>query len=210
VPETDAGVTARLRSAGAVILGKVTLHEFAYGATNDNTHYGPCRNPWDLGRIPGGSSGGSGAAVAAGLCAAALGTDTGGSVRIPAALNGVSALRPSDGRVSLTGVFPISLTFDTVGPIARTVSDLAALIGVLAGYDDADPRSVDAPVTDYVRALDDGLDGLRIGMPRSFYFDDVDDDIVALVRAAAEAFAGAGAEVLEIDLPGARSEEHTS
>jgi aspartyl-tRNA(Asn)/glutamyl-tRNA(Gln) amidotransferase subunit A len=203
VPDADADVTARLRSAGAVILGKLNLHEFAYGATNDNAHYGQCRNPWDLDRIPGGSSGGSGAAVAAGLCAAALGTDTGGSVRIPAALNGISALRPSDGRVSLTGVFPISLTFDTVGPMARTVSDLAAMIGVLAGYDDADPRSVDAPVPDYMRALDEGLDGLRIGMPTSFYFDDVDDDIVALVRRAAEDFAGAGAEVLEIDLPGA-------
>src|SRR6185437_15030786 len=104
VPETDAGVTARLRSAGAVILGKVTLHEFAYGATNDNTHYGPCRNPWDLGRIPGGSSGGSGAAVAAGLCAAALGTDTGGSVRIPASYCGVVGFKPSYGLVSTRGV----------------------------------------------------------------------------------------------------------
>jgi len=203
VPDIDAEVTARLRDAGAVILGKVTLHEFAYGATNENAHFGACRNPWDTTRIPGGSSGGSGAAVAAGLCAAALGTDTGGSVRIPAALNGVCALRPSDGRVSLAGVFPITWTFDTVGPIARSVADLAALIGVLAGYDDRDPRSVDAPTPDYVAALDAGLDGLRIGVPRNFYFDDVDDDIVTLVRAAADALAAGGADVVEIDVPGA-------
>ena len=114
----------RLRDAGAVLLGKLAMHEFAYGATNQNPHYGACRNPWDLDRMPGGSSGGSGAAVAAGLCAAALGTDTGGSVRIPAALNGVSALRPDDRAASRpAGVFPITWTFDTVGPMARTVAD---------------------------------------------------------------------------------------
>jgi aspartyl-tRNA(Asn)/glutamyl-tRNA(Gln) amidotransferase subunit A len=196
-------VAARLRRAGAVLLGKVTLHEFAYGATNDNAHFGPCRNPWDLERIPGGSSGGSGAAVAAGLCAAALGTDTGGSVRIPAALTGVSALRPSDGRVSTRGVFPITWTFDTVGPIARSVTDLAALLGVLAGYDDADPRSIDRPVDRYLDALDAGLEGMRIGIPRNFFFDEVDADIVTLVHVAADTLADHGAELIDLDLPGA-------
>src|SRR5581483_7637473 len=188
---------------GAIVLGKLALHEFAYGATNDNAHYGPCRNPWDPERIPGGSSGGSGAAVAAGLCAVALGTDTGGSVRIPAALNGVSALRPSDGRISIRGVFPITWTLDTVGPIARDVADLAAVFGVLAGYDAGDTRSVDAPVDDYAGALRRGVAGLRIGVPRTFYFDDVDADVVALVRAGADTLAAAGADVVELDLPGA-------
>jgi len=203
VPETDAEVASRLRQAGAVLLGKVTLHEFAYGATNANAHFGPCRNPWDLSRIPGGSSGGSGAAVAAGLCAAALGTDTGGSVRIPAALNGVSALRPSNGRVSIRGVFPITWTFDTVGPIAHAVADLAAFLDVLAGYDSDDPHSMNVPTDAYTQALNSGLDGLRIGVPRNFFFEDVDPDIVSLVRAAAAILAQGGAELDEIDLPGA-------
>jgi aspartyl-tRNA(Asn)/glutamyl-tRNA(Gln) amidotransferase subunit A len=203
VPDADAEVAARLRRAGAVVLGKLSLHEFAYGATNDNAHYGPARNPWDPTRIPGGSSGGSGAAVAAGLCAAALGTDTGGSVRIPAALNGVSALRPSSGRVSIRGVFPITWTFDTVGPLARSVPDLAVFLEVLAGYDPDDPRSVDTPAGGYEDAAGAGLAGLRIGLPTAFYFDEVDDDIVRLVRAAAETLAAAGAELVELDLPGA-------
>jgi aspartyl-tRNA(Asn)/glutamyl-tRNA(Gln) amidotransferase subunit A len=203
VPEADAEVARRLRQAGAVLLGKVTMHEFAYGATNDNAHFGACLNPWDLARIPGGSSGGSGAAVAAGLCAAALGTDTGGSVRIPAALNGVSALRPSNGRVSIRGVFPITWTFDTVGPIAHAVSDLAAFLDVLAGYDPDDPHSIDVPTDAYLDAAGGELDGLRIGVPRNFYFEDVDADIVNLVRAAADVLARGGAELEEIDLPGA-------
>jgi aspartyl-tRNA(Asn)/glutamyl-tRNA(Gln) amidotransferase subunit A len=203
IPDADAEVTRRLRAAGAVVLGKVTLHEFAYGATNQNPHFGPCRNPWDLNRVPGGSSGGSGAAVAAGFCAAALGTDTGGSVRIPAALNGVSALRPSDGRVSNRGVFPITWSFDTVGPIARAVSDLAPIVDVLAGFDVEDPHSIDVPTELCTSTVEQGVDGLRIGVPRNFFFDDVDEDIVALVRAGANVFADAGAEVEEIDLPGA-------
>jgi len=205
VPDEDAEVTRRLRSAGAVVLGKVTLHEFAYGATNQNPHFGPCRNPWDLDRVPGGSSGGSGAAVAAGFCAVALGTDTGGSVRIPAALNSVSALRPSHGRVSNRGVFPITWSFDTVGPIARSISDLAPVVDVLAGYDADDPHSVDAPAPSCTDALEQDLVGLRIGIPRNFFFEDVDADIVASVRAAADVYADLGAELEEIELPGAES-----
>jgi aspartyl-tRNA(Asn)/glutamyl-tRNA(Gln) amidotransferase subunit A len=203
VPDADAEVTRRLRLAGAVVLGKVVLHELAYGATTQNEHFGPCRNPWDHERIPGGSSGGSGAAVAAGLCAAALGTDTGGSVRIPAALNGVSGLRPTAGLVSIRGVYPITWTLDTVGPIAHAVSDLAALLDVLAGYDPADTQSRDLPYTPAVDALDLGVEGMRVGIPSTFYFEDVDDGIVQLVRAAAEVLASLGAVVEEIELPGA-------
>jgi len=203
VPETDAEVTRRLRDAGAVILGKLAMHELAFGATSQNEHYGPCRNPWDTNRVPGGSSGGSGAAVAAGLCAAALGTDTGGSVRIPAALNCISAVRPTSGRISIRGVAPITWTLDTVGPMARSVSDLAALLEVLAGYDPVDVFSVDAPTEPYHQALGEGAEGLRIGMPRRFFFEDVDEDIVRLVDAAAEVLSSAGAIVEEVDLRGA-------
>ena len=185
VPERDAEVARRLREAGAVLLGKVTMHEFAYGATTQNPHHGFCRNPWDLERIPGGSSGGSGAAVSAGLCAAALGTDTGGSVRIPAALNGVSALRPTNGRVSNRGVFPITWTFDTVGPLARAVADLALVFSVLPGFDPEDPGSANRPADEVLDRLDLGLAGLRIGVPETFFFEDVDDEVVSVVRAAA-------------------------
>jgi aspartyl-tRNA(Asn)/glutamyl-tRNA(Gln) amidotransferase subunit A len=210
VPERDAGVARRLREAGAVLLGKVTMHEFAYGATNQNPHHGSCRTPWDLERIPGGSSGGSGAAVAAGLCAAALGTDTGGSVRIPAALNGVSALRPTNGRVSNRGVFPITWTFDTVGPLARAVVDLALVFSVLQGFDAEDPGSAYRPDDDIFDRLDQGLDGLRIGVPASFFFEDVDDEVVSVVRAAADLMATCGAAVEEIELPGADRANQTT
>jgi aspartyl-tRNA(Asn)/glutamyl-tRNA(Gln) amidotransferase subunit A len=203
VPAEDAEVARRLREAGAVLLGKLALHEFAYGATTQNPHHGECRNPWDTSRIPGGSSGGSGAALGADLCAAALGTDTGGSVRIPAALNGVSGLRPTFGRVSNRGVFPVSATFDTVGPMARSVVDVARLFVVLAGYDGADPTSVDMPLDDCLETLELGVDGLRIGLPAEFFFEEVDAEIVRGVRAAGDLLAALGAELVELDLPGA-------
>ena len=203
VPDVDAEVTRRLRLAGAVLLGKVALHELAYGATTQNEHFGSCRNPWDRERIPGGSSGGSGAAVAGGLCAAALGTDTGGSVRIPAALNGVSGVRPTAGLVSIRGVYPITWTLDTVGPIARAVSDLAVFLDVLAGYDPADPQSLDVPSRPSADALGLGAEGVSVGIPRNFFFEDVDEDVARLVRAAAEVFAALGADLEEIELPGA-------
>jgi aspartyl-tRNA(Asn)/glutamyl-tRNA(Gln) amidotransferase subunit A len=210
VPERDAEVARRLREAGAVLLGKVTLHEFAYGATNQNPHHGFCRNPWDLERIPGGSSGGSGAAVAAGLCATALGTDTGGSVRIPASLNGVSALRPTNGRVSNRGVFPITWTFDTVGPLARAAVDVALVFSVLAGFDPEDPGSVEHPPDDVLGRLDQGLEGLRIGVPGNFFFEEVDDEVADSVRAAADLMASRGAAVEEIELPGAERAHETT
>ncbi|MGI9658579.1 MAG: amidase [Gaiellaceae bacterium] len=203
VPEVDAPVWARMREAGAVLLGKTQLHEFAYGATTQNPHHGECRNPWDTSRTPGGSSGGSGAATGAALCAVALGTDTGGSVRIPASLNGSSGIRPTLGRVSNTGVFHVSWSFDTVGPLARSLVDLAEVFDVMAGYDAADPMSVNRSAVGLVDALGHDPSGIRIGVPRSFFFEDVDPDIEAAVRAAIDELAAAGLAIHEIDVPGA-------
>ncbi len=203
VPDEDAEVARRLRDAGVVLLGKTALHEFAYGATTQNVHHGNCRNPWDLSRIPGGSSGGSGAALGAELCAGALGTDTGGSVRIPAALNGATGIRPTIGRVSNRGVFPVSWTFDTVGPMARSIEDVAAILQVLAGFDPGDPVSVDYPSEDFEQALRGEVDGLRIGIPTNFFFDDVDPEVEAAVLRVADHFAELGAAVDEIEIPGA-------
>lgn len=203
VPAQDATVARRVREAGAVLLGKVQLHEFAFGGTTQNPHYGPCRNPWDAERIPGGSSGGSGSAVAAGMCALSLGTDTGGSVRIPGALNGVTGLRPTLGRVSNLGVFPVTWSFDTVGPLARGVEDVAIALGAISGFDVPDGLSVDRPVPDFCAGLGQGVDGLRIGLPRSFYFEECDPEVASAVRAALDVLVGLGAELVEVDLPGA-------
>jgi aspartyl-tRNA(Asn)/glutamyl-tRNA(Gln) amidotransferase subunit A len=201
IPTRDAETVRRVLEAGAVLLGKTAMHEFAYGATTQNPHYGPCRNPWDLERVPGGSSGGSGAAVAADLCAAALGTDTGGSVRIPAAVNGVTGLRPTSRLVSNRGVFPVSWTLDTVGPLARSVADIGVLLEVLAGYDPEDARSVKRAQDDDA-ADQQGVEGLRVGVPTNFFFEDVDTDIVRLVRDAVDLLARLGAVVEKIPLPG--------
>ena len=203
VPAEDAEVTRRLRAAGAVLVGKLTMHELAYGATSQNEHTGPCRNPWDLSRIPGGSSGGSGAAVAADEVPVSLGTDTGGSVRIPGALNGVVGLRTTFGRVSNRGIFPIAVTFDTCGPLARHAIDVARVLTAIAGYDADDPTSVDRPTEDYAAGIDGGVEGLRIGVPHGFFFAEADVEVAAAVRAAAEQLARLGARVEEIDLPGA-------
>ena len=203
VPDEDAHVVARLRAAGAVVVGKAALHELAYGATTNNPHFGACRNPWDPARIPGGSSGGSGAAVAADLAIGALGTDTGGSVRIPAALNGISGLRPTYGAVSNRGVFPISPSLDTVGPMARSIADVAQLLAVIAGYDRADPWAIEHPLEDPLAHLADGVDGLRVGLPSTFFFEGLEPAIERNVRAVGEVLAGLGAEVDELRLAGA-------
>lgn len=203
VPAEDAEVTRRLRAAGAVIVGKTALHEFAYGATTNNPHFGPCRNAWDPARVPGGSSGGSGAALGADLCLAALGTDTGGSVRIPAALNGVSALRPTYGAVSNRGVFPISASLDTVGPMARSVADVARVLAVIAGYDRDDPWAIEHELADPLGTLERGARGLRVGVPAGFFLEDVEPAIERNTRAAAGVLAELGAEVRELDVPGA-------
>jgi aspartyl-tRNA(Asn)/glutamyl-tRNA(Gln) amidotransferase subunit A len=201
VPAEDAACVARLRAAGALSLGKTNLEEFAYGATSINPHYGACRNPWDPERIAGGSSGGSAAAVAAGLCSAALGTDSGGSIRQPSALCGLVGLKPTYGRVSRHGVVPLSWSQDHVGPMARTVRDAAVLLQALAGHDPRDPASSPAPVPDYLAGLEDGVRGLRVGLPRDFFFTRVDSEVADAVRGAARALEGLGAQVEEVPLP---------
>ena len=201
VPAEDSEPVARLKAAGAVILGKLNLHEFAFGATGVNPHYGLARNPWDTGRITGGSSSGAGAAVAAGECPAALGTDTGGSIRIPAALCGVVGLKPTFGRVSRRGVIPLSWALDHVGPLTRTVEDTAIVLGAIAGHDAGDPSSSAEPVPDYRAALGEGVHGLRVGVPREYFFDGVDAEVLEAVRAAIEVLRELGAVVREVSLP---------
>ena len=184
VPAADCTVARRLREAGTILLGKLNTHEYAYGVTTNNPHFGPARNPWDLERIPGGSSGGSGAAIAAGLATVTLGTDTGGSIRMPASVCGVVGLKPTYGRVSKACVFPLSYLFDHVGPLTRTVEDAALVLHVIAGYDPADPTTVRTAVDDYTAVLGGGLRGLRIGVPRPFFFAQLDDEFAATVERA--------------------------
>ena len=197
----DAEATARLREAGAVMLGKLNMHEFAYGATGVNPHYGPARNPWDLGRITGGSSSGSGASVASGECPAALGTDTGGSIRIPASLCGIVGLKPTYGRVSRRGVLPLSWSLDHVGPMTRTVEDAAIILQAIAGRDAGGPSTADEPVPDYTQMLRQGVRGLRIGVPRQFFFENVDPEVESAVRSAIGLLEEMGAVLTEIDVP---------
>lgn len=196
VPSSDGAVVERLAEAGAVMVGKTHTHEFAFGVITPTT-----RNPWSLDHIPGGSSGGSGAALAAGMCHLAIGTDTGGSIRIPSSVNGVVGLKPTYGRVSRRGIASLSWSLDHVGPMARTVADTAAMMQVLARYDRADPASVDVPIDDYSAGLDAGVGGLRLGLPTNYFFDNIDPEVAAAVRAAAEGLAGAGAEVVEVEVP---------
>ena len=202
VPAEDAEAAARLKAAGAVILGKLNMHEFAYGATGVNPHYGATRNPWDPGRISGGSSSGAGAAVAAGMTLGALGTDTGGSVRIPSALCGITGLKPTYGRVSRRGVVPLSWALDHVGPMARSAADAAIVLRVIAGHDPGDETSSDEPVPDYAKMLEGhGLKGLRVGVPREYFFDDVDTEVLSAVRGAISTLEELGAQVSDVSLP---------
>jgi len=175
-PRQDAHVVAKLRKAGAVIIGKTNMHEFAFGITTNNTHYGPTKNPYDYSRIPGGSSGGSGAATAAALCAGAIGTDTGGSVRIPAALCGVVGLKPTLGRVGRGGLMYLSFTRDVIGPITRSVADAAIMLGAIAGPDSKDPESSRNMVPEYLSYLKDGIKGKRFGIPRKVFFEGIHPD----------------------------------
>ena len=201
VPDRSATVVLKLEDAGSVLIGKTNTHEFAYGPTGDRSFFGPTSNPHDTGKITGGSSGGSGAAVAAGLCYGALGSDTGGSIRIPAALCGVVGMKPTFGRVSKMGVFPLAWSLDHVGPITRTVEDNALMLNALAGHDPEDLYSVDLASEDFTRVLERGVSGATIGLPSSFYFEHVDAEVEARVREAAEVFASLGAGVREIETP---------
>lgn len=201
VPDHSATVARKLEEAGSVLIGKTNTHEFAYGPTGDRSYFGPARNPHDTRGITGGSSSGSGAAVAAGLCYGALGSDTGGSIRIPAALCGTVGMKPTFGRVSKWGVFPLSWSLDHVGPLTRTVSDNAMILNVLAGHDPADPHSADRPAEDFTRDLESGLKGTSLGLPSSFYFEHVDEEVESRVREAVEVFSSLGAEVREVEIP---------
>jgi aspartyl-tRNA(Asn)/glutamyl-tRNA(Gln) amidotransferase subunit A len=202
VPTADATVVRRLAGAGAIVLGKLNMVEFAYGPEGLNPHYGHARNPWDheTHRMAGGSSSGSGAAVAAGLAPGALGSDTGGSIRIPASLCGITGLKPTYGRVSRAGVLPLAWSMDHVGPMTRTVADSALMLGTMAGYDPADPSTSVLPVPDYAAALTGDVKGLRVGLLRRFFLDGAAPAVRAAVEAAAATLAGAGAIVDEVAL----------
>ncbi len=201
-PGTEtASVLARLDAAGAIDLGALNLVEFAAGATGHNAHFGDCRNPWNPERVPGGSSSGSAAAVAARMAMAALGTDTGGSVRLPAHYCGIVGLRPTYGRVSRHGVFPRAWSLDTVGPMARTAEDAALLLQAIAGADPLDSAAEDVPVPDYRTALLRPLTGVRIGVPKSAYYTEIDSGIGSLLEASRAELARLGAELVEIETP---------
>ena len=184
IPTEDAEVVRRLRLAGAVIVGKNNLHEFAYGASSLVSHFGRVQNPWDEKRIPGGSSGGSAATVLAGMAVAAVGTDTAGSIREPAALCGCVGLKPTYGRVSVRGVIPLSVSLDHVGPLTANVEDAAIVLQAIAGYDAAEMASAEVPVGDYTSGLREGTKGLRVGVPRMHFFDDLDPEVASAMEHA--------------------------
>jgi aspartyl-tRNA(Asn)/glutamyl-tRNA(Gln) amidotransferase subunit A len=202
MPAEDAEVVRRLQAAGAVLLGKQNLHEFAYGGSSLVSYFGEVRNSWKPEHIAGGSSGGSATAVAAGLIYGAIGTDTAGSIREPTALCGVVGLKPTYGRVSARGVIPLSISLDHVGPIARTVADAAVIFQAIAGFDAKDKASVDAPVEDYIAALAKNLKPLRIGVPRKFFFEELDADVASAINHALSGLAAIGAELCELKLRG--------
>jgi len=202
VPDHDATVVERLHGAGAVLLGKTNLHELAYGITNNNPHYGPVRNPWRRTQIPGGSSGGSGVAVAASLCTASLGSDTGGSIRIPASFCGVVGLKPTFGRVSRWGVFPLGWSLDHVGPLARHVWDAAVVLQAIAGPDSRDEHCAAVAPPDYLRDIGAGVRGLAIGVPENYFYDHLSLDVERAVRAAVKRLEELGARIEPVKLPG--------
>jgi len=197
----DATAIAKLKEQGVVILGKLNMDEFAMGSSNENSAFGPVRNPWNLDCVPGGSSGGSAACMAARMAAACLGTDTGGSIRQPASHCGTVGLKPTYGRVSRYGVIAYASSLDQVGPITADVADCAALLEGIAGYDPKDSTSVDIPVPNYLDALAAGVKGLRIGLPKEYFIEGLDADVKAAIDAAIETYRGLGAEFVNIELP---------
>jgi len=201
IPPEDAEVVRRLKQAGAVLLGKQNLHEFAYGGSSMVSYFGAVRNAWNAEHIAGGSSGGSAAAVAAGLGYGAIGTDTAGSIREPAALCGVVGLKATYGRVSARGVIPLSISLDHVGPIARTVADAALILQAIAGFDGRDQASADVPVEDYIADLRKNPKPLRIGVPRKFFFEDLDPDVASAMNHALSGLAAMGAQLRDLELP---------
>jgi aspartyl-tRNA(Asn)/glutamyl-tRNA(Gln) amidotransferase subunit A len=200
IPEKDAYVVEKLKEAGALILGKTNTHEIALGVTGNNPHYGTARNPWDTTRIPGGSSSGSAIAVATSMVLGALGTDTGGSIRIPASLCGVVGFKPTYGRVSLRGVFPLSWNLDHVGTLTKTVEDAALILQIISVYDPMDPASIKMPTGDYVGHLTDNMKGRKVAFGIGEYIESADPEVLSAVREAANLFASFGCRVQEVDV----------
>ncbi len=197
----DATVVEKLSAAGAVVLGKTNMDEFAMGSSNETSYYGPVSNPWDATRVPGGSSGGSAAAVAARLCAAATGTDTGGSIRQPAALCGITGIKPTYGRCSRWGMIAFASSLDQAGVMALSAADAAFVLDEMAGFDERDSTSANVAVPDYVDALDNDIKGLRIGLPKEYFGEGLDARVGASVQAAIEEYQRLGAEIVDISLP---------
>ena len=200
IPQEDAFVVHKMKRAGAQVIGKTNTHEIALGVTNNNPHYGACKNPWDITRTPGGSSGGSAVAVATGMAMAALGTDTGGSIRIPAALCGVVGLKPTYGRVSLRGIMPLSWNLDHAGPITRKVEDAALMLQVMGGYDKLDPASVKTLPGDYSSHLRDTMKERKIALAIGNYIEEADQEILEAVRKAAHVLEEQGASITEVNM----------
>lgn len=201
VPAEDAEVARRLKNAGAILLGKLNMHEFAYGGTSAVTYFGPVHNPWDPTLTPGGSSGGPGAAVAADMCFASIGTDTAGSIRIPASYCGIVGLKPTYGRVSIRGIIPVSWSFDHAGPMCKTVEDAAIVLNAIAGYDPADKTTVDVAVPDYMGALHSPTSKFRLGLPRKPFFDSLNPDVGKAMEAALAVLAKLTAGMADVNLP---------
>ncbi len=197
----DATVVEKLKSAGTVLLGKTNMDEFAMGSSNENSYYGPVKNPWDVACVPGGSSGGSAASVAANLCLAATGTDTGGSIRQPAALCGITGLKPTYGRISRYGMVAFASSLDQCGPLTQTVEDAALLLNALAGFDERDSTSVNQPVPDYTQTLNMPIDGVRIGLPKEYFQSGLNPEVAKTIEAAIQEYEKAGARIQEISLP---------
>lgn len=200
-PPYDATVIKRLKGEGAVLIGKANMDEFAFGSSCETSCYGPTRNPWDTDRIPGGSSGGSAAAVASSQTILALGSDTGGSIRQPASLCGVVGLKPTYGRVSRYGLIAFASSLDQIGPITKDVTDAAMVMNVIAGYDDMDSTCVDMPVPDYTKSLVKDVKGLKVGVPKEYFIEGIDKEVAASVRASIDLLRDMGAEIVDITLP---------
>ena len=199
--DSDCELARRFRAAGAIIIGKTNLHEFAYGGTGVNPHFGTPPNPWGMDRIPGGSSSGSAVGVATGMASAAIGSDTGGSIRLPAAHCGITGLKPTFGRVSRRGVFPLSMTLDHVGPMTRSALDCALVLEAIAGYDPADPYSVDRKAARFSAGIDIGISGRRIGVPSNYFVDELEPEAHESVTRALGVLSGLGAVLVDIEIP---------
>ncbi len=207
VSKDDATVTARLRDAGAVFTGKLNMHEYAWGIDNNNPHFGAVHNPWNPDKVPGGSSGGSGAAVASHSTYSSLGTDTAGSIRIPSSACGIVGLKPTHGRVSKYGIFPLAWTLDHVGPMAKSVADAAAMLTAIAGFDKRDPTCADVPVNDYLSGLNGNVKGLKIGINEEYFFKNVDGPVEKIIRDRIADLEKQGAIVTTVSIPSLRNAE---